>query len=180
MRKLAVTRGSTTINPTIRDCPLRDDHRFLRQLDLSDCNIFDGAFPNNFGDDLVFLEELDLSSNPFSVLPPDIKRLSNLKSLKLMHCKNLISLGPDQFPHSLETMRVDYCTSLSSFLDLLEPCHLRCSIYCIDCFELVKRQGGELLTALPKRYIQVRLSLYIELISHSTLFTFSISSPRGR
>lgn len=147
---------SSTINPIIGDCSLRDNLHFLRQLDLSYCNLLDGAFPNSFGDELVFLEELDLSNNPFSVLPPDIKGLSNLKFLNLTHCESLTFLGPDQLPSRLETIRVDYCTSLSSFLDPLEPCQLRCSTYCVDCFELAKRQGGEV-TALTllKRYIQV-------------------------
>ncbi|KAF3437649.1 hypothetical protein FNV43_RR20405 [Rhamnella rubrinervis] len=136
------------------DCFLPDNLCFLRQLDLSDCNLLDEAFPKHFGE-LVSLKALDLSKNPFSVLPSHISRLSKLKYLNLMHCKFLRYVGPDQLPSGLETIRVDYCTSLKAFLNPLEPCHLRCSAYCVDCIGLVTRQGGEMmaLTSL-KRYIQ--------------------------
>ncbi|KAF3437673.1 hypothetical protein FNV43_RR20429 [Rhamnella rubrinervis] len=142
------------INPPIGHCFLPENLLNLKELDLSDCNVKDEAFPKHFGN-LVSLEELNLSKNPFEVLPPDIKGLSKLKYLNLMYCKSLTHLSPDQLPSSLETLRVDYCTKLNSSLKQLEPCHFECSTYCVDCTGLVKRRGGEM-TALAslKRYIQ--------------------------
>ncbi|KAF3447682.1 hypothetical protein FNV43_RR08385 [Rhamnella rubrinervis] len=104
------------------------------------------AFPEYFGK-LVSLSRLYLSNNPFSVLPPGIDGLSRLTSLSLDHCKNLRCLEAELLPSSLEELDVNYCTSLTSFLDPLKPCHLRCSAYCLDCTELVKKQDGEM-TAL--------------------------------
>ncbi|KAF3437652.1 hypothetical protein FNV43_RR20408 [Rhamnella rubrinervis] len=147
--------SKSLIKPSIGDHFFFNNVWFVRKLDLSDCNLLDDAFPKHFGSQLVILEELDLSKNRFSILPPDIKGLSNLKHLNLMHCEFLTYLCPDQLPSDLETLRVDYCTSLKSLLDPLEPCHLRCSICCVDCIELVKSQGGELTALISlNRYIQ--------------------------
>ncbi|KAF3447680.1 hypothetical protein FNV43_RR08383 [Rhamnella rubrinervis] len=113
----------------------------VRELDLIDCNLTGPeAFPEYFCK-LASLEYLDLSKNPFSVLPPGINGLSSLRCLRLEHCKNLRSSS------SLEEVYVNYCTSLASFLDPLKPCHLSCSTYCLDCTELVRGQDGKM-TAL--------------------------------
>ncbi|KAF3449633.1 hypothetical protein FNV43_RR10364 [Rhamnella rubrinervis] len=120
----------------------------LTRLDLSDCNLTrPEAFPEYFGI-LGSLEYLDLSKNPFSVLPLGINGLSSLRCLRLEHCKSLRCLEAELLPSSLQVVYVDYCTSLGSFLDPLKPCHLRCSsVSCLDCTELVKRQDGKM-TAL--------------------------------
>ncbi|KAF3437674.1 hypothetical protein FNV43_RR20430 [Rhamnella rubrinervis] len=142
------------INPPKERCVLPDNLRNLTKLDLSDRNLKGKAFPEHFGN-LVSLKELNLSKNPFSGLPSGINGLSTLTYLNLMYCKFLRHLSPDQLPSSLQTIRVDYCTSLTTLLDQSEPCHIQCSTYCVDCTELVKRRGGEMtaLTSL-KRYIQ--------------------------
>ncbi|KAF3447869.1 hypothetical protein FNV43_RR08575 [Rhamnella rubrinervis] len=119
----------------------------VRELDLIDCNLTGPeAFPEYFCK-LASLEYLDLSKNPFSVLPPGINGLSSLRCLRLEHCKNLRSLEAELLPSSLEEVSVNYCTSLASFLDPLKPCHLSCSTYCLDCTELVRGQDGKM-TAL--------------------------------
>ncbi|KAF3447679.1 hypothetical protein FNV43_RR08382 [Rhamnella rubrinervis] len=129
---------------------------YLSRLDLIDCNLTGPeAFPEYFGK-LASLEYLDLSKNPFSVLPPCINGLSGLKTLRLEHCKSLRCLEAELLPSSLKEIYVDYCTSLDSFLDPLKPCHLRCSIVsCLDCTELVKWQDGKM-TALASltRFLQ--------------------------
>lgn len=95
------------INPPIGHCFLPNNLLLLEKLDLSDCKLLDEAFPEHFGK-LVSLKELDLSGNPFSVLPHHLKGLSKLRYLNLMNCKSLRHLGPE-LPSSLEAMRVDYC-----------------------------------------------------------------------
>ena len=100
--------SKSLINPSIGDHFFSGNVCFIRKLDLSDCNLMDDAFPQHFGAELVLLEELDLSKNRFSVLPPDIKGLSNLKDLNLMYCEFLINVSPDQLPYSLETVKKTY------------------------------------------------------------------------
>ena len=112
----------------------------LTTLELIDCNLTGPEeFPEYFGK-LVNLRFLDLSKNPFSVLPPGINGLSKLRYLGLEHCRSLRCLEPELLPSSLEGINVCYCTSLGTFLDPLKPCHLRCLAHCLDCTELVKRQ----------------------------------------
>ena len=126
-------------------------------LDLSDCNLSGPeAFPEYFSK-LVSLRHLDLSKNPFSVLPSGIIGLSRLISLRLEHCKSLRCLEAELLPCSLEQVCVDFCTLLGSFLDPSKPCHLQfSSVCCLDCTELVKRQDGKM-TALASlgRFLKV-------------------------
>ncbi|KAF3447863.1 hypothetical protein FNV43_RR08569 [Rhamnella rubrinervis] len=120
-----------------------------------DCNLTGPeAFPEYFGK-LVRLWYLDLSKNSFSVLPPCIKGLSRPTILKLEHCKSLRCLEAELLPSSLQEVYVNDCTSLASFLDPLNPCHLSCSAYCLECTELVRRQDGKM-TALASlsRFLQ--------------------------
>ncbi|KAF3447864.1 hypothetical protein FNV43_RR08570 [Rhamnella rubrinervis] len=134
----------------------------LYRLDLIDCNLIGPeAFPDYFGK-LVGLQYLDLSKNPFSVLPAGIKVLSRLTTLKLEHCKSLRCLEAELLPSSLQVVSVNYCTSLASFLDPLKPCLLSCSAYCLECTELVRRQDGKK-TALASlsRFLQATYSGWI-------------------
>ena len=133
----------------------------LKKLNLYNCGLCDGAFPDDFGG-LVSLEYLDLGGNNFSCLPAHFNRLSKLRDLNLSGCRNLTSLGPE-LPNSLESVTVSDCLELHTFLDPLSQWNLRCSeILGADCINLVNRQGGKrtAITSLG-RYLQVCLSLYI-------------------
>ncbi|KAF3443058.1 hypothetical protein FNV43_RR16979 [Rhamnella rubrinervis] len=125
----------------------------LKKLELSMCDLHDGALPDDFGC-LVSLEHLDLSDNHFSCLPASINRLSKLRHLYLRRCRELTSVGPE-LPDSLEMVRVDCCRELHTFLDPLSQCNLRCSASCLECFELHKKQGSKrtAITSLG-RYLQ--------------------------
>ncbi|KAF3456167.1 hypothetical protein FNV43_RR00817 [Rhamnella rubrinervis] len=126
----------------------------LEKLNLSNCGLGDGAFPDDFGC-LVSLKYLYLSFNHFSFLPARFNRLSKLRDLDLSGCRNLTSLGPE-LPDSLEMVKVDDCRQLHTFLDPLSQCNLRCSkLFCMNCFDLVKRQGSKrtAITSLG-RYLQ--------------------------
>ena len=72
----------------------------LWNLDLSDCNISDGANLGSLGF-LSSLEDLNLSGNNFVTLP-NMSGLSHLVFLGLENCKRLQALP--QFPSSLEDL----------------------------------------------------------------------------
>lgn len=151
------------MNPTSGKCFLPRSFCSFKELDLSGCKLSDETFPEYFGH-LVSLENLNLSRNPFSVLPKSIKNLSNLTHLNLEHCVNLTHLGLE-LPSTLENVKVDYCTSLLNifFNPIFKPCHLQC----VDCFKLVEQQGSvwTALTSLQRffqvspQYLSLSLSL---------------------
>ena len=59
--------------------------------DLSDCNLSDGALPDDLSC-LYSIKSLNLSKNNFTSLPDSISELSELKLLLLDHCSELKSL----------------------------------------------------------------------------------------
>ncbi|XP_024189900.1 TMV resistance protein N [Rosa chinensis] len=90
---------------------------FLTELDLSYCNLFDGAIPNDL-DCLSSLKYLYLRGNNFTSLPQSISRLSNLWDLCLRDCSKLQSLP--KLPITVEYIWTDGCTSLRSDSDQYE------------------------------------------------------------
>ncbi|CAL8173621.1 unnamed protein product [Prunus armeniaca] len=116
----------------------------LTKLDLSDCNIGEGAIPDDIGC-LSSLKELDLSGNNFVSLPSSIRFLSELLSLQLERCKRLEQL-PDLPPkRSSLFVRVDDCTSLKRLSDpskLSEGANVYDFMFsCLNCFRLVEEGG---------------------------------------
>ncbi|XP_040366849.1 TMV resistance protein N isoform X2 [Rosa chinensis] len=85
----------------------------LIELDLSYCNLMDGAILNDFSS-LISLELLDLSGNCFVRLPESISQLSKLETLRLNNCKQL-QLLPKKLPLSLRNMNAQDCTSLTDY-----------------------------------------------------------------
>ncbi|XP_020425290.1 TMV resistance protein N isoform X2 [Prunus persica] len=117
----------------------------LTKLDLSDCNIGEGAIPDDFNC-LSFLEDLDLCGNNFVSLPSSIRFLYELRYLQLQRCKRLEQL-PDLPPkrYSSLLVYVDDCTSLKRLSD---PSKLSegANVYdfwfsCFNCFRLVEEEG---------------------------------------
>ena len=82
----------------------------LKNLDLSYCNISDGANVSGLGF-LVSLERLNLSGNNFVTLP-NMSGLSHLKWLRLENCKRLEALT--QFPSSIRFLNATNCTSMGT------------------------------------------------------------------
>ncbi|KAG6624278.1 hypothetical protein CIPAW_16G015100 [Carya illinoinensis] len=83
----------------------------LVALDLSDCNLLDGALPDDLNS-LSSLESLNLSRNNFTCLPGSISQLPKLKSLCLDNCSGL-QLLPN-LPSTTLVMTRE-CTSLPNF-----------------------------------------------------------------
>ncbi|EOA18502.1 hypothetical protein CARUB_v10007054mg, partial [Capsella rubella] len=119
---------------------------------------------------LASLKALDLGGNSFSQLPEDIKELCKLHSLRLRHCKNLISLP--ELPRSLEILNAHGCVSLKSFSSSFEqfPRHYTFS----NCFALSPE--------VVRKYMQKALDS-VEIMAkgdqqeNNNLLAFSICIP---
>ncbi|KAH9725834.1 ADP-ribosyl cyclase/cyclic ADP-ribose hydrolase [Citrus sinensis] len=124
----------------------------LTKLDISDCDLGEGAIPSSIGD-LCSLEKLCLSRNSFVSLPTSIYRLSNLRGIELEECKMLQNLP--RLPASLHSISLDGCVSLETLSDVLNlnehqlpNFHLRCA----DCLKLAGNY--DLALSLLKEYIK--------------------------
>ncbi|CAL8173646.1 unnamed protein product [Prunus armeniaca] len=116
----------------------------LTKLDLSDCNIGEGAIPDDIGC-LSSLKELGLRGNNFVSLPSSIRFLSELWILRLQRCERLGQL-PDLPPkRSPLFVHVDDCTSLKRLSDpskLSEGANVYGFMFtCFNCFRLVEEEG---------------------------------------
>ncbi|KAF3946444.1 hypothetical protein CMV_027289 [Castanea mollissima] len=85
----------------------------LVSLDLSDCNLSDGALPDDLSC-FSSLEVLKLNKNNFTSLPDSISQLSKLTCLHLENCTQLQSLP--NLPLSV-SVNVRGCTSLENYSD---------------------------------------------------------------
>ncbi|CAL5340860.1 unnamed protein product [Camellia sinensis] len=109
----------------------------LVSLSLSNCNLSNDDLMKSLGS-LSVLQDLNLSENPISSLPENIKGLNMLQSLRLSRCTRLQSLP--ELPMSLEMLNIDGCSSLGMVTNL--PNLLRSLILdSSDCEKLVEVQG---------------------------------------
>ncbi|KAM1428548.1 hypothetical protein ACFX2I_044858 [Malus domestica] len=90
--------------------------KMIKELELSNCNITDGAILEIIGS-LSSLKFLDLGGNGFNRLPT-LSGLSQLWGLSLDHCTNLQAI-PD-LPNSLLILAANYCTALEIMSDFSE------------------------------------------------------------
>lgn len=105
----------------------------LKKLDISDCNLGEGAIPSDIGN-LCSLEELYVSRNSFVSLPESVIHLSKLGKIVLEDCKRLQSLP--QPPPNIVSIRVDGCTSLEMISNALKLCKSNHTyIHCMDCLK---------------------------------------------
>ncbi|XP_042965647.1 TMV resistance protein N-like isoform X1 [Carya illinoinensis] len=84
----------------------------LVALDLSDCNLLDGALPDDLSG-LSSLESLNLKRNNFTYLPQSISQLAKLKFLYLDNCSRL-QLLPN-LPSTTQFVMARECTSLQNY-----------------------------------------------------------------
>lgn len=82
----------------------------LKNLNLSDCNLIEGALLNGLAS-LYSLEILNLSGNEFVQLPQSFSQLSKLKHLDGSNCGRL-QLMPKELPSSLQHVSAQDCASL--------------------------------------------------------------------
>ncbi|KAJ4713855.1 NBS-like putative resistance protein [Melia azedarach] len=80
----------------------------LRRLDVGDCNLQEGAIPDDLGC-LSSLTNLNLSRNNFISIPASISQLAKLETLNIDYCKMLEAL-PD-LPASIDGLFAHNCTS---------------------------------------------------------------------
>ncbi|KAM1133198.1 hypothetical protein ACFX19_043181 [Malus domestica] len=81
---------------------------FLKELNLKNCNLCEGAIPEDIGF-LSSLETLNLSGNHLVSLPASISGLSNLRDLHLENCSLCEGAIPEDigFLSSLETLNLN-------------------------------------------------------------------------
>ncbi|XP_062000729.1 TMV resistance protein N-like isoform X2 [Rosa rugosa] len=112
----------------------------LTYLNLSNSNLGEGAFANEFGY-FSSLVTLNLSGNNFVHLPSGIGLLPKLENLNLENCKRLQELS-DLPSNSILDLRADGCTSLKYLFDASNLNSLNKSYFnFINCFNLNGNQG---------------------------------------
>ncbi|XP_061998289.1 disease resistance-like protein DSC1 isoform X1 [Rosa rugosa] len=112
----------------------------LTYLNLSNCNLGEEAFANEFGH-FPSLVTLNLSGNNFVRLPSSIGLLSKLENFNLENCKRLQELA-DLPSNSILDLRADGCTSLKYLFDASNLNRLNKSYFnFINCFNLNGNQG---------------------------------------
>lgn len=144
----------------------------LTKLDLSNCNLGEGAVPNDIGY-LSSLRHLDLSCNKFVSLPTSIDQLSGLQSLRMEDCKMLQSLP--QLPSNLEVFSVNGCTSLEKMQFSRKLCQLNYLVFLfMNCWRLFESDcWNNMRLTLLRKWLQV-LSLPLSL-SHSQFVSQFVS-----
>ncbi|KAL5845687.1 hypothetical protein ACOSQ3_009211 [Xanthoceras sorbifolium] len=138
----------------------------LKILDLSDCNLLEGALPNDLGS-LCSLKELNLSNNNFVSLPESINQLSELNVLCLEKCQLLQSIP--ELPPKIILVGAKDCPSLKDVSNALKGCTSPdIGLHFLNCFKLLENQGQENSSAfmLLKQYLQ-RLLLFALHLAHA-------------
>ncbi|KAH1120914.1 hypothetical protein J1N35_004074 [Gossypium stocksii] len=131
----------------------------LKKLDLCDCNLDEGAIPNDICS-LSSLVILLLSDNNFTTLPATLSRLSKLTSLWLTDCKRLKSL-----PELLLGIKlwVDGCASWEVVEQSTTACPSTLSGYicAFNCFKLAEVNNAvTMLKTRLKTVANARKKLY--------------------
>ncbi|CAL2276103.1 unnamed protein product [Prunus armeniaca] len=112
----------------------------LEKLELTFCNIGEGAILLDDIGCLSSLKHLDLFGNDFVSLPSSIRFLSKLEFLGLRWCKRLERL-PD-LPPNIEIVQLDNCISLKRLPDPSRPGPNLYDFWftCLNCFKLVEEE----------------------------------------
>ncbi|WCJ28129.1 Disease resistance protein (TIR-NBS-LRR class) [Euphorbia peplus] len=87
--------------------------RSLKSLDLSYCNLMDGALPNDMGC-FPLLKTLNLSGNNFVSIPSTVGRLPKLEDFRFAECRRLESFP--NLPSSILYLSMEGCSALEALL----------------------------------------------------------------
>ncbi|OMO65732.1 hypothetical protein CCACVL1_21411 [Corchorus capsularis] len=121
----------------------------LTQLNISYCNLYEGAIPSDICS-LSSLKRLDLRGNNFFSLPANLDRLSNLDYLGLTDCMELKSL-PELLTSTLVPISNDCSFPVGLFANA-RACNLMdwapASIWLTNCYRLA--ENTNVLTLLKK------------------------------
>ncbi|KAL6269186.1 hypothetical protein ACE6H2_026097 [Prunus campanulata] len=129
---------------------------FLKCLNLEDCNLCEGAIPEDIGL-LSSLEELNLDGNHFVSLPASISGLSKLGTFTLNNCKRLQKLPSLPSNRGIDfCVSTDNCTSLKVFPCPPQMCGVTHTwISSFNCFSLVDHQGSSfIIYSTLKKFLQ--------------------------
>ncbi|KAM7473452.1 hypothetical protein LguiB_020695 [Lonicera macranthoides] len=123
----------------------------LTMLDLTDCNLSEGAIPRDLGS-LFSLKKLCLGGNNFENLP-SLNKLSQLAHLELNRCKMLRKLP--ELPSELHRLFANECASLRVSVDRFAMCEIGYGWF-QDCRKLLDYGESEFVasTLLQKILLQ--------------------------
>ncbi|KAM7465515.1 hypothetical protein LguiB_013077 [Lonicera macranthoides] len=137
------------------------DLHSLSHLDLSHCNLSDGAFPSDL-ESICSLEILILNGNYFSNIP-SLSQLSQLSILHLDDCKMLYALP--ELPSSIKALSANDCPSLRLFADQFTNSKNMCCLSLRNCLQLLKEavngESKNIASTLWQRIIQVLYFIYM-------------------
>eukprot|EP00257_Ricinus_communis_P015990 XP_015574023.1 disease resistance-like protein DSC1 [Ricinus communis] len=130
----------------------------LKKLDLSYCNLPEGAIPDELGC-FPCLNFLNLSGNDFETIPSSINQLSRITHLKIANCQRLKSL-PD-LPSSIERLDVDNCISLENLPNVSEKHNMKnFTVQFSNCYKLNNSQGS---TRVALAWVKSYLLSFLEI-----------------
>ena len=101
----------------------------LEELDISGCNLMEGAIPSDLWC-FFSLVSLNMSKNNIRCIPIGIIQLSQLKTLLMNHCPMLEEIP--KLPSSLRRIEAHGCPCLKTFSS--DPTHLLWS-YLLNCLK---------------------------------------------
>ncbi|KAK9949759.1 hypothetical protein M0R45_005275 [Rubus argutus] len=141
----------------------------LTTLQLSHCNLLEGAIPNDLGC-LSLLRKLHLGSNQFVSLPESLSQLYRLEFLSLEECRNLKKLP--KLPTGVH-VNASNCISLQIVPDPEKHCTFLSWASFINCFTLAKQGCNSVAFTSMIRHLQ-EVSQYHCEEARKTLFHFVI------
>ncbi|KAM7461548.1 hypothetical protein LguiA_029669 [Lonicera macranthoides] len=110
----------------------------LYHLDVSGCNMFDGAIPSDL-ESMCSLTTLYLNGNSFTNIP-SLTQLSQLSRLFLDGCKMLHALP--ELPSSIEALSANDCPSLRLFADQFTNSNKVRAVSFRNCLQLLKEEAN--------------------------------------
>ena len=143
--------------------------RSLVSLDLSDCNLPDGAFPGDLGC-LSSVQFLNLSKSNVTRLPDSISQLPKLRVLYVDNCSRLQALP--NLPLSAQFVMARGCASLQDYNEVFVWTPGETGYTFINCLSLVEDKECKIMeVSLQDIHFQPLWKIYMEVTSLSLTHT---------